>query len=258
MTGTIVAAKPGLGDFFPAPFAFEGTIFQMNRLVLVRIIAGIALLVIMLVGAQRAKLVPGRGQSVLELMITFVRDKVAIETLGEVNGRRYAPLLTTIFFAVLFMNITGIIPGLNIAASSVIAIPLIFAVFSYVIFVAAGIRAQGTFKFFRSQLFPSGVPWPLYLILTPIEFISTFVVRPATLTIRLLVNMMVGHMLLAMCFFGTNYLFFEAAAALKPVGVLTLAGAVAFVLFEIFVAGLQAFIFAILTAVYIKMSVEVH
>ena len=256
--GAIVAAKPGLGDFFPAPFAFEGTIFEMNRLVLVRIIAAAALLVIMMIGAQRAQLVPGRGQSVLELIITFVRDKISIETLGEVNGRRYAPILTTIFFAVLFMNITGIIPGLNIAASSVIAIPLVFAILSYVIFIAAGIRAQGTLTFFRTQLFPPGVPWPLYFILAPIELVSTFVIRPATLTIRLLVNMMVGHMLLAMCFFGTHYLFFEAAAAMKPLGTLTLLGALAFTLFEIFVAGLQAFIFAVLTAVYIKMSVEAH
>ncbi|MDO5721595.1 MAG: F0F1 ATP synthase subunit A [Actinomycetaceae bacterium] len=258
VAGAIVPGKPGIGDFFPAPFAFEGTLFEMNRLVLVRIVAAIALLAVMWIGARRAQLVPGRGQSVLELMVTFVRDQVAIETLGEVNGRRYAPILTTIFFAVLFMNITGIIPGLNIAASSVVAIPLIFAVISYFVFIAAGIRAQGAGGFFKSQLFPAGVPWPLYLILTPIEAFSTFVIRPATLTIRLLVNMLVGHLLLAMCFFGTHYLFFEAAAALKALSVVTLAGALAFTLFEIFVAGLQAFIFSILTAVYIKMSIETH
>lgn len=249
---------PGIGDFFPAPFAFEGTIFEMNRLVLVRIIAAIALIVVISLAASRSSLIPGRAQSVIEIMVEFVRDKIAIDTLGPVAGRRYAPILTTIFFAVLFMNLTGIIPGINIAATSVVAVPLIFAVISYVVFIAAGIRAQGAGNFFKSQLFPPGVPKILYLILTPIEAISTFVIRPATLTIRLLVNMVAGHLMLALCFFGTHYLFFEAASVLKVATVLTLGSALILTLFEVFVAGLQAFIFAILTAVYIKMSIDTH
>lgn len=249
---------PGVGDFFPAPFAFEGTIFEMNRLVLVRILAGLAVIAVISLAASRSSLVPGRGQSVIELMVEFVRNKIAIETLGPTAGRQYAPILTTIFFAVLFMNVTGIIPGINIAASSVVGVPLIFAIISYVVFIAAGIRAQGVGTFFKNQLFPPGVPKIIYLILTPIEAVSTFIIRPATLTIRLLVNMVAGHLMMALCFFGTHYLFFEAASALKPIGALTLASAFALVFFELFVAALQAFIFSILTAVYIKMSIEAH
>ncbi|EEH63858.1 ATP synthase F0, A subunit [Gleimia coleocanis DSM 15436] len=250
--------KPGLDDFFPAPFAFEGTIFEMNRLVLVRLIATALLVVIFGIGASRAKLIPTKGQMILETFILFVRDQIAIETLGEKEGRRFAPTLTVIFLSVFFMNITGVIPGLNIAASSVVAVPLIFAIISYVVFIGAGIKRHGVVGYFRSQLFPSGVPTWLYVLLTPIELLSTFIIRPATLTVRLLSNMLAGHLMLALCFFGTHYLFFEAAGALKAVGVLTLAGGVVFTLFEIFVAGLQAYIFAILTSVYIKLSIEHH
>lgn len=250
--------QPGLGDFFPPAFAFEGTIFEMNRLVLVRLIATAALVIIYAVGASRARLVPSKGQSILEGAIVFIRDKVAIETLGEKNGRRYAPILTVIFLGVFFMNITGVIPGLNIAASSVVAVPLVFAVLSYIVFIAAGIKQLGAGTFFKNQLFPPGVPWPLYVLLTPIELLSTFIIRPATLTIRLLANMLAGHLMLALTFFGTHLLFFHTAGALKGIGVLTFAGSLAITAFEIFVSGLQAFIFAILTAVYIKTSIETH
>lgn len=232
--------------------------FEMNRMVLVRLIATFALVAIFGIGAARAKLVPGRGQSILELLVIFVRDNVAIETLGEKQGRRFAPILTTIFLAVLFLNMTGVIPGLNIAASSVVAVPLVFAILSYLVFIGAGIQAQGVGGFFKSQLFPPGVPWPIYILLTPIELLSTFVIRPATLTIRLLANMLAGHLMLALLFFGTHFLFFEATGALKLVGGVTFVSALIFTLFEIFVAALQAFIFSILTAVYIKLSIETH
>ena len=253
-----VATTPSLDDFFPPAIAFEGTLFEFNRMTLVRIIATIVLLLVFTIGARRATLIPSRGQAALELIITFVRDSVAIETLGKTEGRRFAPILTTIFVAVFAMNITGVIPGLNIAASSVVAVPLVFAIFSYVLFIGAGIRAQGVGHFFKNQLFPPGIPWPLYIILTPIEALSTFIIRPATLTIRLLANMVAGHLMLALCFFGTHYLFFEAAGAGKLVGLLTFAGGAVFTLFEIFVAALQAYVFAILTAVYIKLSIESH
>lgn len=256
---------PGIDDFFPAPFAFEGTIFEMNRLVLVRLIAVALLLLIFSIGAARAKLVPTKGQMILESMLLFVRDQVAIETLGEKKGRQYAPILTFVFLGVFFMNITGVIPGLNIAASSVVAVPLFFAAISYVTFIYAGIREHGAGGFFRSQLFPSGVPVWIYVLLTPIEFISAFIIRPATLTVRLLCNMIAGHLMLALCFYGAHYMFTSIASdggawnlayGLGTIGLFT--GGVIFTVFEIFVAGLQAYIFAILTAVYIKVSVEAH
>ncbi len=225
---------------------------------LVRVVATILLVTVFWLAARRAKLVPGRFQGTAELALDFVRVNIAEEVLGKVSGRRATPLLTVIFFGVFAMNITGVIPFLNIAGSSVIGVPLLFAVIAYIGFIVAGVRAQGGGGFLKSSLFPPGVPKPLYVILTPIEFLSTFILRPVTLTIRLLANMLVGHLLLVLCFAATHYLFFQAAGAIKAIGAVTLAAGFAFTLFEIFIAALQAFIFALLTAVYIQLSEEAH
>ena len=249
---------PSLADFFPPAILFEGTIFEMNRITLVRFAATLLLILFFVLAAKNPKLVPSRMQSVGELAIDFVRKGIAVDVLGERLGLRYAPILTFIFFGVFFMNITGIIPLLNIAGSSVIGVPLLFALVAYVTFVFAGIKENGAGHFFTAQLFPAGVPKPLYLLLTPIEFLSTFILRPATLTIRLLANMIAGHMLLVLCFSATHFLFFEASGAIKGLGALTLVAGFAVTLFEIFIAALQAYVFTILTAVYIQLSVAEH
>jgi len=95
-------------------------------------------------------------------------------------------------------------------------------------------------------------------LIVPIEFLSTFILRPLTLTVRLMANMISGHLLLALCFVATNALFVYASASLKALGAITLAAGVAFIVFEAFVAALQAYIFTLLTAVYIDSSVRMH
>lgn len=249
--------SPGVSDFFPEAIFGEGTIFQFNRMTLARFIAGGVLVLIVAVIGSRATLVPTRGQSLFEMLAEFVRRNIGIEQLGEARGRKYAVTLATVFFGVMAMNITGFIPGINIAASSVIAVPIVFAVFSYVTFIVAGVKERGGGRFLKEQLFPPGVPVPMYLLLTPIEFFSTFVVRPATLAIRLVANMISGHLLLAITYFGTQTLL-VAAWTMKPLALVTFAGIFMVTAFEIFIALLQAYIFTILTAVYIKLSVEEH
>ena len=192
---------PGIHDFFPDAFFGEGTLFQFNRLTLVRVVAGITLCLFFWLGARSVKLMPGRGQVLLEMAAEFVRNGISVAMLGEGRGRRWAAFIGVVFFGVLFMNIQGIIPGMNIAASSVMAVPIVFAIIAYVSFVGAGIKQYGFFHFFKSQLFPKGLPWPIYFLITPIEFFSTFIVRPATLAIRLLCNMISGHLLLALTYF---------------------------------------------------------
>jgi F-type H+-transporting ATPase subunit a len=155
---------------------------------------------------------------------------------------------------VLFMNITGIIPFLNIAGTSIIAVPLTLAIVSYITFIYAGIKKNAK-NFFKNALFPSGVPWFLYIIVTPIELVSTFVIRPATLTLRLLMNMVVGHLLLVLFFAATQYFVVELGGAWIALGAGTLAFGFAFTMFEILVAVLQAYVFALLTAVYIQLAV---
>jgi F-type H+-transporting ATPase subunit a len=200
------------------------------------------------------KLVPGRFQSVVEMGLDVVRVNIAEDLLGKKDGQRFLPLLTTIFFMVLFMNLTGIIPFLNIAGTSVIGVPLVLAVVAYIAFIYAGVRKNPK-SFFKNALFPPGVPWPFYIIVTPIEFFSTFILRPITLTLRLTMNMLVGHLLLVLFFSGTWFFFFQQGPNLLTVfGVGTFAFGFAFTLFEIFVAALQAYIFTLLTAVYLQLS----
>ena len=83
------------------------------------------------------------------------------------------------------MNIAGIIPGINIAASSVVAVPMVFALITYVTFIGAGIAKQGIGGFFSSQLFPPGLPVPMFLLIPPLQSPSNFILRPAPLTLRL-------------------------------------------------------------------------
>ena len=257
--GMIVSAEgsfhgPSIEDFLP-PQIFAG----FNRINLLQIIVLVVAIVIFMLYAKRAKVVPGRAQFALEGLFDFVYVNICEGTIGKTLGRKYAPIIATIFFTVLFMNLTGIIPGMNIAASSRIALPIVLALLSYVTFIVAGIKEQGTGKFFKSQLLPPGAPKILYVLLTPIEFASTFIVRPATLVIRLLANMIAGHMLLALCLIGTEtLLLYTESYALKSVGVLTFALAIFVTLFEVFVAALQAYVFAILSAAYINLSVHAH
>lgn len=247
---------PSLEDFFPPIVLWEGTPFAFNRIIMVRLIATVALLLVFVIGARTAKLVPGRFQVVLEMGLDFCRRSIAYETLGEKLGKKYVNIITTIFFSVFFLNITGVIPFLNIAGTSVIGLPLIFALWVFVLYIGASVKMHGVGGFLKISLFPPGVPKFLYILLTPVEFLQVFLLRPATLTIRLFANMMSGHLLLALCYSATSYLFFQASTGLKPLGVITFAGGTAFFFLEIFVAALQAYVFAILTAVYLQMVLE--
>ena len=249
---------PSMDDFFPAPFAFQGTPFELNRVMMVRLIMACALVLVFAIGAARARVVPGRFQNALEMILDFVRKNVAEEILGPDFGRRYAPVLTTIFLGVLFLNISGVIPGLQIASTGVVGMPLVFAIVSYIVFFYAGVRTNGVGRYIKGSLAPTGVPGFLYPLIIPIEFLSNFILRPLTLTVRLLANMISGHLLLALCFVATNALFVYATASFKALGVVTLAAGVIFVVFEAFVAALQAYIFTLLTAVYIDSSVRMH
>ncbi len=187
----------------------------------------------------------------------FLRDNIVIGTLGERDGKRFMSVLMTIFFVTFGMNATGVLPGLQIAGTSLIGLPLIMAAIAYVLFIYAGIRSR-SWRFFRDALFLPGVPWPLYFLLTPVELFSTVVLRPVTLVLRLLMNMIAGHMLLALCFTATQFFFFAVLAHGNPLGLLgigTFAFGIAFTVMDIFVGGLQAYVFTILAAIYIRMAV---
>ncbi len=245
---------PSIAEFFPEAVAFAGTPFEINRIIMVRILTALVLVTVMVVAARRAKVIPTRGQNIVEMGLDFVRVNIAEEILGH-HARRFLPLLTTIFFSILFFNITGVVPFLNIASTSLIGMPIVLAVWVYVMYLWAGVSKFGVGGYLKNNLFPPGLPPFLYILVTPIEALQVFVFRPATLALRLTANMISGHLILVLCFSATQFFLLDAGGALKAASVLSLSAGVAFTLFEILVAGLQAYIFTLLSAAYLNMAV---
>jgi F-type H+-transporting ATPase subunit a len=269
-----VEAEPGefpeirLDDLFEFPaFLFQDTLFAFNRISLLYLLAG-AIVIALMVGAFRnAKVVPGRFQAAMEALVDgLVRNNITMEVIGP-KGMRYVPLLTSMFLFILIGNLFGITPFVNMPANGRMAMPAFLAMMTWAVFIAAGIKTHGL-RYFKNALVPSGVPFPILILLVPIELVSTFVVRPLTLAVRLFANMMAGHILLAVAFLATNAFLIDVNAGFTNayfflngiggalMGVLTLAGSVALIGFELLVSVLQAYIFTILTAVYIASSLE--
>jgi F-type H+-transporting ATPase subunit a len=222
---------------------------------LIRVFAVAVILLILWLGTRSLKVIPTRGQVAMEFVVDFVRKGIVIDTLGEKDGRRFMPILMTIFFLTLAMNLTGTIPGLQIASTGLIGQAMILAVVAYVTFIYAGINRHGL-RFFRNALVLPGVPLFIAPIIVLLEFLSTFIIRPITLTLRLTMNMVAGHVLLVLCFLATNFFFgiLVEGNALGLIGVGTFGFGIVFVVLEIFIGALQAFVFTILTAIYIQMA----
>ncbi|WP_407075440.1 F0F1 ATP synthase subunit A [Parafrigoribacterium humi] len=245
---------PSIDEFFPPVILFAGTPFEMNRIMMIRVLIALVIVLVFWLGTRKMKLVPGRGQSLIEMGLDFTRVSIAEDLLGKKDGNRFLPLLTTIFFMVLGLNLTGVIPGLNIAGTSVIGVPLLLAVIAYGTFIYAGVKKSPK-NFLKNSFFPPGVPGALKPLIAVIELISTFVLRPITLTLRLLMNMMVGHFLLVLFFAATQFFLFTAGGWYSLFGIGTFAFGLAFSLFELLIIVLQAYIFTLLTAVYIQLAV---
>ncbi len=223
---------------------------------LIRLLVMVVLVLIFWLGTRNMRLVPTRGQAAFEIVTGFVRNNIIVGTLGEKDGKRFMPVLMTIFFVTLGMNVTGIIPPFQIAGTSVIGLPLIMSLVAYVLFIYAGMRRFG-FGYFKNALILPGVPVFLVPFLAVLEFLSTFILRPVTLTLRLLMNMVAGHMLLVLCFTATDFFLFTVLADGNLLGILgvgTFAFGIAFTLLELFVAALQAYVITILAAIYIQMA----
>ena len=168
------------------------------------------------------------------------------------EGKKYVPFLTTMFFFIFFSNIFEVIPFIQFPANARMAVPIAMALMVWVIYNFLGVKNQGFFGYIKNSLFPPGVPKALYIIVTPIEFFSVFIIRPLSLAIRLWANMVAGHLLLvtfavlSATLWDSTYVW-----ALAPAAMLTLMTG-----FEILVSFLQAFIFTILTAVYMGGAIH--
>lgn len=249
---------PSIEEFFYDPL-FGSGIFAVNRIVLMMLLMTGLLCLLFGVGFRKPQVVPRGLQNVLETGTEFVRTQIGDEVIGKEASRRFSPYLTALFFFILAFNITAIIPGLNLPINGLAAVPLIMAVVTWVIYNVQGVKAQGLGHYVKGSLFPPGIPKPIYLLVTPIELISTFILRPITLFIRLLANMIAGHLILGLFFSASTYLFLgyqDGRWWTAFFGLGSFAGAVVFTFFEALVAVLQAYIFTLLTAVYLAGSLE--
>ncbi|WP_406236707.1 F0F1 ATP synthase subunit A [Nocardia sp. NBC_01009] len=245
---------PSLSDFFPPAVLFEGTPFELDRLMLIRLIMTAVLVIVMVLAFRSPRIVPRGLQNIAETGLVFVKEQICDEVLGKESGRKFFPLIATIFFTVLFLNFSGIIPGLNISSNARVGMPLVLALLAYITFNYVGIKKYGFLKYMRSSIVVPNVPLALHGLLIPIEFISTFVLRPFTLTVRLMANMLAGHIMLVLFFSATWFFLFDATAWMKVFSPFSLIAGLGFTLFEILVIFLQAYVFALLTAVYIGLA----
>jgi F-type H+-transporting ATPase subunit a len=173
-----------------------------------------------------------------------------MQTMGR-DGLGWTPFLLSLFVFIYLCNAPGVIPILQMPATARMAIPAFLSILVWVIYNGVGIKHQGFGGYFKSVLFPPGVPKALYALVTPIEFISTIIVRPFSLMVRLFANMLAGHILLVTFALLSEALFQARDKILVPFGVLPMFMLIFLTGFEVLVAFLQAYIFTILTAVYI-------
>lgn len=213
-----------------------------SGLFMVIVLGVIALITV--VGTAGRALVPGRLQSMAEMLYEFIDDLV-VSTMGK-SGRKFFPLVLSLFLFVLFSNVIGLIPGTYTVTSQII---VTFALAMVVILtvVVYGLMKHGTHFF--GLFVPSGVPKPLLILLTPIELIS-FLSRPISLSMRLFANMLAGH--IALKVFAGFLLMLAAAGGWFALAPLPLFMIVALTALEFLVAGLQAFVFAVLTCIYLN------
>ena len=233
--------------------------YCLTKISLLMILSAVFIIVFLVSTFRRAQLVPtGRPQQYAEGLVDIVRKGVVLEVMGP-EGLKYLPFLFSMFIFIWVNNAFGILPFVQIPTTSRMAIPAFLAILVWVVFNVEGIRAQGGWHYLKSVLFPPGVPVAIYVLVTPIEFVSVFLVRPLTLAVRLAANMIAGHLILTIFAIGSWYLFSHlwtpgAAKWVAVFGIFSLALQIFMTAFEVLVAFLQAYIFTMLTAVYISRA----
>jgi F-type H+-transporting ATPase subunit a len=233
---------------------FADTPFGINKTVLIYFASVLITLVFFFAAARRHALVPRGVQNMAESSVDFVRESVILQTIGP-EGMAYLPFLITMFFFIFFINIFEILPFIQFPGNARIAVPLFLALLVWFIFNIVGIAKQGFGSYMKNSLVPPGVPKAILPLMVFIEFISTFLVRPFSLAIRLFANMLAGHLILV-TFSILTAAIWGAAVYFKIGAAFPFALLVALTAFEILVSGLQAFIFTILTGVYIGLAMH--
>ncbi len=210
------------------------------------------LLVILLGLATRARgksLVPKGGSNLLELLVLFVRDEIALKTMDEHTAHQYLPYLLTAFFFIIASASVGLIPYTATAVGN-LAVTGTLAIFTFVLMQFTGMAHQGVGGYFV-HLVPSGVPWWMFPLMWPIELLGMFT-KTFALCIRLFANMIAGHIVI-LFILGLVFLLHTPLVAIASVPF-----AVALFLLEVIIILIQAYIFTMLSALFIGMSAHAH
>jgi F-type H+-transporting ATPase subunit a len=226
-------------------FHLFGLDVSLNKAVIMMwIIIALASWLLVSAGRQR-RLVPTRLQSVAEILVEFIRG-IILDTMGE-KGMRFFPFIATLFVFILFSNMLGLVPG-SYTVTSQIVVTAAFALFVYTMSIIVGFVFHG-FKFL-GILIPPGTPALLLPLMMPIELVSQLA-RPVALAVRLFANMTAGHTILAV-------LFGMALSLPVLIGWLPFTFTIAINGLEVGIAFIQAYIFTILTCVYLGDAINLH
>jgi len=221
---------------------------SLSKMSAMLLLATLSLVLVFLLGARKQDggLVPrGRLANFLEMMVVFVRNEIAIPNIGKEEGPRYVPYLLSVFFFILAINLLGLFPWMSSATGN-IAVTAALAAITFVLTQAASIRSAGLGGYLKHLT--GGVPVFLWPIMIPVEVLGLFT-KPFALTLRLFANMLAGHIVL-FCLIGLIFFIghIAVAAVAVPLGM-------AIYFLELFVAFLQAYIFTMLSSLFIGMGV---
>ncbi len=253
---------PGVSAFFPEPFV-EFAIPLTSGITKYTLMLVVSVLVVMgfwYLATRKASVVPGRLQSVAEMLVTFIRDQVTRQQMGKA-GDKYLPMMVTMFLFIFVMNVMGIVPGFNLPVTSHIAYPAAIAIYVYIVWNAVGIKKHGVAGHFVGRTVPGGAPKWILPLLVPIEIAQNFVARPVTHALRPFAAMLSGHLLLAVFAAGGFYMFNLGAGgflSILSVGYsgMALVAFVVFTGFELFIMALQAYVFIMLASSYLGEALE--
>ena len=241
-------------------FVFPDIVGQVNRTVVLTFVAAFIVVGLLWFAYRRREPVPTKFGAAVEGVVDLVRNDIAIGVIGP-DGVRYFPYLLSIFTFLLIGNLFEVTPLVNFPITSRMAIPLFLSLTTWVIFVFLGLRAQGL-GYLGHLAWPPGVPVALKPLVGIIELVSTLLVRPFSLAVRLFANMVAGHTMLSLLLV-TGWIFslnlvtnFGEIGAKGFAGPAWLAFGIAIYVFEIVVAIVQAYIFTLLSAVYIQSSLH--
>jgi F-type H+-transporting ATPase subunit a len=227
------------------PISLGGLDISINKAVVIMWVVVSLVAVLMVVAGSARKLVPGKLQNMAEIMVDFIRG-IILDTMGK-KGMRFFPLIATLFLFILFCNLIGLIPG-SYTVTSQIVVTAVFACLVYGLSLVMGFFLHGVK--FLGILVPPGTPGWLLPLMVPIELISQLA-RPISLAVRLFANMTAGHVILGV-------LFGLAISGGLLIGWLPFAFTVAMNGLEVGIAFIQAYIFTVLTCVYLGDAFNLH